>query len=810
MLSISGAIKGVGQGDYYLSLAREDYYLEGGEPPGEWIGEGAKLLGLNGQVDDLALRNLMGGKDITGTELVQNAGDPNRRSAFDLTFSADKSVSVFWALSPRNEQKTIELAHKEAVKKVIGFLEEYGVKTRRGKGGNTKENGKLIAATFLHSTNRNGEPHLHTHSLFLNIVVRNDGTTGTLESLDLFKLKMTAGALYRAELSKILHEKLGLESELLDNNCFRLKGIPSKVINQFSSRRFEILKASKELGYRSQKALEVLTFATRSKKVLVKREELITAWKELAKNLKFEDKDIIKRFKKGVSREKGFDLEIVINVSVKLIKERESHFSFFELVKHMAQLSQGRAIGINDILASAKSYLETNPAIIKLSRVGDERYTTAFVLNEERALIKKVRSLSQEVRELVPSHITQKVIKEFKTLNHEQEVALNHITNTQGLIKAVSGMAGTGKSFLLNAVRESFELTGKDVLGLAPMGRTAKGLEASSLIKSETIDMALIKIQSGQLKITTNSVLIVDEAGLIGTKQMKKLVDIADKEKCLLVLVGDTLQLQPITRGAPQREIIKEIGDTKLKNIKRQNEDNSWTKNAILDFSVGKSRRALMEYIKRGQVFIGEDRADAVKLLINSWGELNNLSRNKSLIIASESQDVLSLNTKAQKLREELSELKGVSIKINDYSFYKNDRVLFTKNSKFYGVANGSLGTIKALNPITKTLTIKLDQGTSIRISLSKYSTLALGYAMTTHKSQGETCYNSYILASGGMQNRHLTYVQASRAKNKTYIFTDKLEAGDNFVNLVNAMSKDRTKEMAVSYQVAKPSFLRA
>ncbi len=104
MLSISGAIKGVGQGDYYLSLAREDYYLEGGEPLGEWLGEGAKLLGLENQVKGEDLRNLMGGKDKAGNSLVQNVDDPNRRSAFDLTFSADKSVSIIWALSPEKEQ----------------------------------------------------------------------------------------------------------------------------------------------------------------------------------------------------------------------------------------------------------------------------------------------------------------------------------------------------------------------------------------------------------------------------------------------------------------------------------------------------------------------------------------------------------------------------------------------------------------------------------------------------------------------------------------------------------------------------------
>ena len=89
-----------GQGDYYLSLAAEDYYLDGGEPPGQWCGSGTLSLGLKGQVGDAALNALLQGVDPKdGRALVVNAGADNRRTGYDLTFSAPKSVSVLWSQS---------------------------------------------------------------------------------------------------------------------------------------------------------------------------------------------------------------------------------------------------------------------------------------------------------------------------------------------------------------------------------------------------------------------------------------------------------------------------------------------------------------------------------------------------------------------------------------------------------------------------------------------------------------------------------------------------------------------------------------
>ena len=234
MLSISPPMKGAGQGDYYLELAREDYYTKGGEPPGEWYGEGAELLQVEGQVGEAELRNLLEGYSADGAnKLVQNAGDENRQSGWDLTFSTPKSVSTFWTASDTETRKLIEESQDKAVKAALDYVQEEAGFTRRGKGGEFIEEAKLTFAMFEHGTSRAQDPQLHTHVLALNIGVREDGTTGTIRSHDIFEQKMAAGAIYRAELTYQLEQSLGLISER-DKSCFQLSGVPKELNEEFS------------------------------------------------------------------------------------------------------------------------------------------------------------------------------------------------------------------------------------------------------------------------------------------------------------------------------------------------------------------------------------------------------------------------------------------------------------------------------------------------------------------------------------------------------------------------------------------------
>src|SRR5262245_27980884 len=200
MLSIA-ALSG-GQGNYYLALARDDYYLKGGEPPGRWLGEGAKLLGLTGQVEGPALKQLLRGFSADGAvPLIQGAGNSDHQPGWDLTFSCPKSVSVLWSQAEESERRVIQEAQAAAVREALDYLQDVAAFTRRGKGGHTQERTKLLVASFDHGTSRAQDPQLHTHCLILNVGVRADGTTGTILSEPFYRHKLAAGAMYRAELA---------------------------------------------------------------------------------------------------------------------------------------------------------------------------------------------------------------------------------------------------------------------------------------------------------------------------------------------------------------------------------------------------------------------------------------------------------------------------------------------------------------------------------------------------------------------------------------------------------------------------------
>jgi len=202
MLSIALPMHGVGHANYYVELAQKDYYTAQGNEAGTWFGQGAVKLGLHGEVDSRTFEQLLRGRSPDGRrDLVQNAGNPQRQTAWDLTFSAPKSVSVLWALGADDVRGPIEAAHRQAVETALSFLEETTGLTRRGQGGKRMERAELAFALFNHYSSRAFDPQVHTHALLINLAVRQDGTTGALWSQEFFRAKLAAGAMYQVELA---------------------------------------------------------------------------------------------------------------------------------------------------------------------------------------------------------------------------------------------------------------------------------------------------------------------------------------------------------------------------------------------------------------------------------------------------------------------------------------------------------------------------------------------------------------------------------------------------------------------------------
>ena len=219
--------------NYYLKFTR--YYLQGGEPPGKWVGKGAPRLGLVGAVRKRHFQNIFQGRSPTGDALVKNADSEKRTAGIDLTFSAPKGVSVLWAIAPKSVRRTIQRCHNRAVRRALRFLESELLSLRRGKQGIHQHSCELVAALFQHSSSRLGDPTLHTHALVFN-VGHASGRWNAIDARKIYAWKMALGAIYRTELVHALWKTLGLPFELI-KTWVEVKGVvPERLLRYFSKR----------------------------------------------------------------------------------------------------------------------------------------------------------------------------------------------------------------------------------------------------------------------------------------------------------------------------------------------------------------------------------------------------------------------------------------------------------------------------------------------------------------------------------------------------------------------------------------------
>ena len=606
MLSLKPIGSSSSEVGYYTQLGQEDYYVKGGEPPGNWWGIGASKLGLSGRVTSLEFRNVLQGRAADGrTALVQNAGQRKRRSAFDLTWSVPKSVSVAWSQETLAGRRQIEAAGERALMRVLDVVQEYCGVTRRGHRGATLETAGLAAAVFRHDTARgiDGEvpdPNLHWHVVLLNVSTREDGSTGALDARALFQphMKMALGALFRAELAKELGA-LGYSSYRPVRNgreasWFELDAVSSELVDAFSKRRKEIVDWLRARGLSGAKAAERATNATKEAKGIWTRDQLLQAWQETGRRFGYKSKSTGYRQHSRPSVIRVSDVEGI----AKRITQNESHFTRVELIRRVAEDFQTNGVGIDGIQRAVSEALERGREIVPLSAPdGEQRFTTKEVLAIEAKLLASVDRAGGSHLGVVPNALGE-ALKASPSLRPEQKSAVMHIASSFDRIVCVNGMAGTGKTFMLRVAREAFQNAGFQVLGTTLAAKAAEGLEVGSGIKSVHIHSLLKRIEQGIETLDSKSVLVVDEAGMVGTVMMERLVSLTEQAGAKLVLVGDYRQLQAIDAGGPFQAICKRLGAVHLNEITRQRDQ--WAREAVKEFAAGEADSALHGFRNRG------------------------------------------------------------------------------------------------------------------------------------------------------------------------------------------------------------------
>lgn len=795
MLSISG-IQSI---SYYENLATEDYYQNGGEPPGQWLGQGCQGLGLAGQVQAEAYRRLFSGFDpAEGSPLVQNAGADNRRAGWDFCFSAPKSVSTVWSQGDQATRQQIQAAQQKAVAAALAHLENYAV-ARRGHGGAEAERCNIVAAAYEHSTSRAQDPQLHTHLLIANVVQRPDGTFGTLEPREMYAHKMAAGAIFRAQLSREM-QQLGFAVER-DGDSFRICGSPKSLEKEFSKRREAIEKVLAEKGLNSAKAAEIAALDTREKKGLRPRSELFEEWQ-------------------AAGREHGFDLAEVLAAEpseipqmpekahlLRELTERSSTFKEADIFKTVAIAAQGVMDG--DEIRRYVQDLQASPEMIRLQNAkGEERWTTRDMLALEKQMVQTAEAMAtRESHQVTPEALA--AARAARTLTDQQDQAMQHLTRS-GQINCLVGMAGAGKSYLLGAAKEAWEKSGFEVRGAALAGKAAAGLEEGSDIQSQTIHSLLKEIDEGKTELTEKTVLVVDEAGMVGSRQTAKLVELCEQNGAKLVLVGDDKQLQPVDAGGSFKAISKKTGFAELTEIRRQKHD--WAVQAVHDFSAGRAADALAAYNERGCLKIGDDRQATMQQMIGDWRQTwRPRDAAETLMLASTRAEVAELNAMARESLKQRPGSFGPGAEICTEShgkleFKEGDRILFGRNSNQVDVKNGHLGTIKTMIPSRDgkgwRITAELDGGKRVSFDTEKYAHISHGYAVTTYKAQGVTVQHAFVLG-GSMVSRETTYVQMSRHKDSANLYLNKREV-ENTLKSQNPEAEPTEKMIALAESIAK------
>ena len=786
-----------GSESYYADLAREDYYTAGGEPPGEWWGRGAVRLGLRGQVNKGVLSNLFSGYSADGSAaLVANAGRADRCAGFDCTFSAVKSVSAIWAASDDDLRAEIASAHAEAVHEALSYLEENATFTRTGAGGvETIRTVNLCVATFEHSTSRALDPNLHTHALVLNFTEGADGKARTLDGREIYRHKMAAGALYRAHLSCLLEQRLGF-SLRREGSWFEVEGVSKEVLAHFSKRREAILDALVESGAIGTSAeAAIAALETREDKADVSRSELFSRWKEEASAFGLTKGAIEVSRGEALDSSSKEDLDRVVASAIARITEKQSHFARRELVRFAAEEAQATGLSARDIRLAVWAHLESSPEIVRLgARDRERRFTTQEMYRLEKRMLEAAGRLARSGRHALEPCSIEVAIDARATLSAEQEAAVRHLTSAAS-VSVVSGMAGTGKSFMLGAAREAFEREGNEVRGLALAAIAAERLEAESGIRSGTLHGLLAQLERGDQDLSSRSVLVLDEAAMVGTRQMERLLWHVEAAGAKLLLVGDERQLQAIEAGSPFKAIGDLVGRAELKDIRRQNHE--WAAEAVREFSRGEAGAALSRFIERGLLSIDKSRAIAMTRLVADWSEDGAQDPRENLILAGTNAEVASLNRLCQQSRLSKGVLSKERMRVGEGYLHKGDRVLFRKNSAL--VKNGSTGIVAAVSPSEGVLSVLLDTGERVTVDTEEYADVSLGYAMTVHKAQGASVDRAFVLIGGAMQDREASYVQASRIRELARLYTDEWTAGENARALVRDMSRSRQKELAHS-----------
>ncbi len=545
-------------------LGAGDYYSEGQKIAGEWLGQGAEKLGLEGVVDEESFIALCEGKHPeTGQRLgqrmnsVRHEGEDvkaNRRIFYDFTIAPPKSVSV---VALTQDDRILKL-HEKAVRQAMLELEKLaGARIRKSGQKGDRVTGNIVTATFRHETSRELDPHLHTHCVVFNATFDPvENRWKALETVGMYRAHRYATNLYRHELSKALRA-LGYQ---IENHArgFEIKGVPQSLIDRFSKRHQQIDEETRTRLAKGEKVRNIkdlrerVAHGNRRRKLKDSTaDRLRSTW---SKEMRPDEVAALQKLEsvKPHLAEKA-DLTGIVTWAEQHLFERRAVVPEHELMA--AALERGR--GEDFDLVALRETIDQRGL---LREKGTDKITSREVLRLELEVVVAAHDGRNQQGAMNANYQVS------ASLSAEQTVAVEKILRSRDFITLFRGGAGTGKSFALKEVERGVTAASRPVVVLAPQRQQVQDLQADGL-KANTLAAFLQEKQ-----LARGAVVIVDEAGQIGARQMAELIRVVRANQGRLILSGDSRQHGAVAASDALRAIEKHSGlkPAVIQTIRRQ------------------------------------------------------------------------------------------------------------------------------------------------------------------------------------------------------------------------------------------------